>query len=171
MKNLIGSIFATATIFLSLVTNCSAQELANNAKGSTVNTNSTESKNTDVTNQVVANSFSTLFPAATSQRWTTKDNNTFVSFLNNGKKANASFSLKGKLNYVITECELEHLPASFIKEIKKDYASYKLYNAIEVKAHDAVSYQAVLVNELDFITLKFTDGGVEKIQQLKKAVN
>lgn len=46
-----------------------------------------------------------------------------------------------------------------------------LYNAIEIKAHDAVSYQAVLVYELDFITLKFTDGGVEKIQQLKRLLN
>lgn len=112
--------------------------------------------------------FSALFPTASQAQWTAGTNNSWVSFLKDGRKANASFTLEGKLNYVITECEMEHLPGAFSKTIKKEYASYSLFNAIEIKAHGAVAYQAVLENSKGFITLKYTSDGIEEIQQVKK---
>jgi len=113
-------------------------------------------------------SFSTLFPNATQQKWTSSEGNSFVSFLNNGRKATASFTTKGKMTYVITDCSMNDLPAAFSKNIKNDYATYQLFHAIEIKAHGETAYQAVLENAAGFVTLKFTADGVEEIQQVKK---
>lgn len=113
-------------------------------------------------------SFSSLFPNASHQKWITADGNNFVSFLNDGRKATASLTAKGNLNYVITYCALNNLPASFTKNIKDRYADYKLFHAIEIKAYGETAYQAIMENDAEFITLKFTADGMEEIQQVKK---
>lgn len=113
-------------------------------------------------------SFSALFPNASNLVWGAGANNYWVSFLNDGRKANASITSKGKMNYIITECTMQHLPEAFSKIIAKTYAGYSLFNAIEIKAYGAVAHQAVLENNSSFITLKYTADGVEKLQQLKK---
>lgn len=112
--------------------------------------------------------FSALFPNASQQQWSTGADNYWVSFLNNGRKANASFTLKGQMMYTITVCTIEHLPAALSKTIKKEYPTYSLFNAIEIKAHGAVVYQAILENSHSFTTLKYTTDGVEEIQRVKK---
>ena len=63
---------------------------------------------------------------------------------------------------------MENLPAAFSKTITNKYASYHLFNAIEIAAYGTVAYQAILENSKDFITLKYTSEGVEEIQQVKK---
>lgn len=112
--------------------------------------------------------FSALFPNASNLLWSGGEGNSWVSFVNNGRKAKASFTAKGKMNYIITDCAMQHLPAAFGKTISKDYPGYSLFHAIEIKAHGAVVYQAILENSTDFTTLRYTPDGVEEIQQIKK---
>ena len=119
-------------------------------------------------NSLVTAKFSALFPTATSQKWTGGVDNCWVSFINSGRKVKASFTLEGKLNYAITDCAIQHLPATFSKIITDSYASYQLFNAIEITAHGTVAYQAILENSKGYITLKYTSEGVEEIQQVKK---
>ncbi|MEO6232365.1 MAG: hypothetical protein ABJB11_23545 [Ferruginibacter sp.] len=123
------------------------------------------------TNPAINAKFSALFPNATNLKWTASADNFWVSFLNNGRKGNASFTAKGKMNYSITDCGMEQLPGAFSKAINKEYPSYHLFNAIEITAHNTVAYQAILENAQGYITLKYTADGVEEIQQVKKAVN
>ena len=73
------------------------------------------------------------------------------------------------MNYAIIDCAIEQLPAAFSKAIKQDYPSCHLFNAIEITAHKAVAYQAILENAQGYITLKYTIDGLEEIQQVKKA--
>lgn len=113
-------------------------------------------------------SFSALFPNATKQKWTGTAENSFVSFLNSGRKARASFNEKGAINYVITNCSIEDLPADFSKTIKTNYAAYQIFHAIEIKAYGETAYQAVMENATSFITLKHTVDGVEEIRLVKK---
>lgn len=112
--------------------------------------------------------FINLFPHATAQKWTAAVETYFVSFTNNGSKATASFNTNGKINYVITTCTMDQLPADFSKAIKTNYAGYQLFNAKEIKAYGATAYQAILENATGYITLKYTIDGVEEIQQVKK---
>ncbi len=112
--------------------------------------------------------FLALFPNASNRQWSASADNYWVSFLNDGRKANGSFTPKGKMNYIITVCAMEHLPTAFSRTIKKEYAAYSLFNAIEIKAHGAIVYQAVLENSYGFTTLKYTEDGIEEIQQVKK---
>ena len=125
-------------------------------------------KTVDVTDALIVSKFSSLFPNATNLKWANSADNYWVSFLNNNRKAKASFTPKGILNYIITDCAMENLPAAFSKTITNKYASYHLFNAIEIAAHGTVAYQAILENSKDFITLKYTSEGVEEIQEVKK---
>ncbi len=117
---------------------------------------------------IAKGSFSSLFPKATMQKWTGTAENSFVSFLNSGRKARASFNEKGAINYVITNCSMEDLPADFSKSIKTNYAAYQIFNAIEIKAYGETAYQAIMENETGFRTLKYTIDGVEEIRLVKK---
>lgn len=129
----------------------------------------TESNSSPVTaNTKTEARFAALFPKATNLVWNSAGDNYFVSFLNDGRKANASFTKKGKMNYIITESQMEELPAAFRKTINKEYAGYRLFKATEIKAHATVAHQAILENGTGFITLKYTRDGVEEIQQVKK---
>ncbi|AHF17284.1 hypothetical protein [Niabella soli] len=119
-------------------------------------------------NPAAHSSFSILFPNATEPKWTQKDTYSYVSFLNNGRKATASFSPKGVLNYVITECSLEQLPKLFNRKIRKSYAGYWLLQATEIQAYGQKAYQAILENASGFITLKYTTDGVECIRNVIK---
>lgn len=112
--------------------------------------------------------FVELFPNAVNPLWTAMGDNYYVSFLNNGRKANASFTPKGKMNYCITECSMENLPASFSKTIKNEYAGYSLIKGTEIKASGAVVYQAIIENSTGFKTLKYTVDGIEEMQPVKK---
>lgn len=119
-------------------------------------------------NPVILATFSTMFPLATSSKWSNVNDDLWVTFLNDGRKTSACFSAKGKINYAISDCAMEQLPAKFSKTIKKDYALYSLIKAIEIKAHDAVAYEVVLENQLNFIRLKYTSQGVEEVQKINK---
>ena len=125
-------------------------------------------KTDDVADPLIVSKFSSLFPNATNLKWVNSGDNYWVSFLNNSRKAKASFTPKGILNYIITDCAMENLPEAFSKKIMNKYASYHLFNAIEIAAYSTVAYQAVLENSKGYITLKYTPDGVEEIQQVKK---
>ncbi|QEC43281.1 hypothetical protein [Pseudobacter ginsenosidimutans] len=126
------------------------------------------SDNNRTENTAVKALFSTLFPNATSPQWSQNASNSFVSFLNNGRRASACFSAKGKLNYAITTCELDQLPKELRKMINKRYKTYSLFNATQIMAYGETAWQAILENETGFITLKYTPDGIEEIQQVKK---
>ena len=121
-----------------------------------------------VADALIVSKFYSLYPNATNLKWANNADNYWVSFLNNSRKAKASFSQKGILNYTITDCAMENLPAAFSKSITNNYVSHHLFNAIEITAYGTVAYQAILENSKDFITLKYTSEGVEETQQLKK---
>jgi hypothetical protein len=181
MKNLFKTMLATGLISVALTHHSFAQERYANAvavdinrdviaddynKGALANVSTAVAT---TTNPLLLTRFAAQFPLATNQLWAINNSSFGVTFLNNGRKTTASFTQKGQLNYVIAVCNLEQLPASFRCTISKDYAMYKLYNAIEMKAYDAVVYQVVLEGAQHYITLKFTNEGVEEIERLSKS--
>lgn len=127
-----------------------------------------DSKTDDGATTAIVSKFSALILNATNLKWTNSADNFLVFFLINGRKGNASFTAKAKLNYVVTDCNAEQLPVAFSKTIKIDYASCHLFNAKKIPAYKTVAYQAILEDSKDFITLKYTLEGVEEVQQVKK---
>lgn len=178
MTHSFKAIAATILLTIVLSTNSFAQEMyASTSVKTSYATNTTAVEENNITktavtaNPVIAAKFTTLVPGATNLQWTASNDNFWVSFLNNGRKGNASFTPKGKINYIITDCEMGQLPGAFSKAIKEQYASYHLFNAIEVTAYNAVAYQAILENTQGYVTLKYTAEGMEEIQRVKKAAN
>ena len=175
MKHSAKIIIATILFTVTLSTNIFAQQSYTKASAEPTyakNTKVVEAENNTKTalapNPETEAMFAVLFPNASKQEWSAGSDNYWVSFINNGRKANASLTPKGKMNYVITICAMEHLPAAFSKTIKKEYAGYSLFNAAEIKAYGVVVYQAILENNDGFITLNYSIEGVEEIQQVKK---
>lgn len=178
MKDLLKAIAATTLITVLSYGNSYGQKIYDNT--SLTIAYSSKSHTTDektaktgsmVTNPLIAAKFATSFPAASNQQWTDNDKVFWVSFLNNGCKARASFNTKGKMNYLITDCAMEQLPEPFRKTINRKFALYTLYHAIKINAYDAVAYQVVLENTSTYITLKFTSEGVEEVQKIIKTFN
>lgn len=169
-------IVAASLVFAAIVTNTT------NAQQSTINSSADAAfvKNnipstTDIVSSAVpaANPkiearFAALFPNATNLQWAAGADHYWVSFLNDGRKASASFTPKGKMNYAITVCDMAHLPEALCKMIQKEYTAYSLLQAIEIKAHDAVAYQAILEDANGYVTLKCTADGIEKIKLVAK---
>lgn len=116
----------------------------------------------------VVTHFSTLFPDAESAEWTQANNALYASFVNNGRKTRASFTKNGLMNYAIANCTLEQLPASLQRYIQTNYHGYTLFNGIEINTPETVSYQAILESADDFITLRSTSEGIEKIKKVNK---
>lgn len=167
MKHSIKTIVALS-LSLGVCTFSFAQEIAavKNAQAETISIAAGDSNHP--LENIAETNFSTLFPNASQQKWTSTAGNSFVSFLHEGRKARASFSAKGQLNYVITDCGINNLPAAFSKNIHDNYSSFKLFHAIEIKAYGVTAYQAVMESTTEFITLKYTEDGVEQLQQVKK---
>jgi len=112
--------------------------------------------------------FKARFPGASMAQWTNGSEAFYVTFLNNGRKAKACFTSAGRLNYTVTECTLEQLPASLRKNILAGYKTYTLFNAIEIDAYGSIAHQVILENATGFITLGATEEGVSEIQQVTK---
>lgn len=167
MKQSIKSIPAIIFFSLVLFTQSFAQDMiaANKVPSENRALSSGETRGNE---NITERSFSALFPNATQQQWKVTTENSFVSFLNSGRQARASFNEKGAMNYVITNCSILDLPAGFSNRIKTNYAAYKLFHAIEIKAYGETAYQAVIENASSFITLKYTVDGVEEIRLVKK---
>ncbi len=91
------------------------------------------------------------------------------SFLNKGRKARATFTLKGNMSYAITDCSMEQLPEALRKKIAGEYQGYTLLQATEITAYDTVAFQAVLESAAGYITLKSTAEGIEVVEEQKKA--
>ena len=100
------------------------------ANTATIVDENSNAKTVDVADALIVSKFSSLYPNVINPKWANTSNNYWVSFLNNNRKAKASFSPKGILNYIITDCAMENLPISFSNTITKKYASYHLFNAI-----------------------------------------
>lgn len=161
-----------ATLFFVLGVSClgQAQKVDANSNEQTYNTGITENRtdNNITTNTALKSVLVTLFPAATEQQWCQNATGNYVSFLNDGRKASASFSVKGKLNYAIIECDGNQLPKDFGRIITQNYPSYSLFHATKIIAHGETAYQAIVENAKGFITLRYTTDGLEEIQKVKK---
>ena len=165
-------IIAAALIFsTAFSTNSFAQHSIASAKP-TFNKNNIVSPASNATtmlaNAKTEASFAALFPNASNPVWAAANDHYYVSFSNDGRKANASFTAKGKMNYCITDLTMENLPASFIKTIQKNYDGYLMIKSIEIKAYGTVAYQVIMENNSHYKTLKYTEDGVEEIQQVMK---
>lgn len=136
--------------------------------------NDLENANTIMPNTIRANypklmkRFSALFQNSSNQQWTEVNQNLFVSFINNGKKARASFTKDGIMNYVITDSDLKQLPSGLQQHIKNNYPGYTVFNAIEIEAYNTTAQQVILKDADGFITLKSTPDGVEEISHVSK---
>lgn len=112
--------------------------------------------------------FSTLFQNSSNQHWTEVNQNLFVSFINNGKKARACFTKDGIMNYAITDFTGKQLPEGLQQHIKNNYPGYTVFNAIEIDAYNTTAHQVILKDAEGFITLKSTTDGVEEISHVSK---
>ena len=162
---------------LLFITNASQAQnlLVANATAQGVNIISTPSIAGDLSATTLAESnpklvrnFSKLFPSTENVAWSKLDNNFFVSFEKDGQPASAVFSNKGLLNYTITACNLQQLPASLQQKISKKYNGYDLFHASQIFSNGTQAYSIVLENSGGYVTLLHTEDGTEETRKVNK---
>ena len=124
------------------------------------------------TNPKLIRNFSQLFPTTEKVSWSKMNNGFYASFDKDGQHTSAVFTNNGLLNYTITSCSLEQLPATLQQSISKKYNGYRLFNASQIRSNGTEAYNVVLENANGFVTLQHTEDGTAEIKKVNKlAVN
>jgi len=89
-------------------------------------------------------SFEAKFASATNAKWSARDNYNKVSFTLADENVEAFFATDGELIGVSRKVEFKNLPLSAIQKIKKEYASFKVTDAIEFEQNDEKAYYVSL---------------------------
>ena len=112
--------------------------------------------------------FTQIFPTTTNVVWSKLDNNYFVSFEKDGQPSSAVFTNKGALNYTITNCSMEQLPASLKHKMSEKYNGYNLFHASQIVSNGTESYSVVMENTTGFVTLLHSENETEETRRVDK---
>ncbi len=88
--------------------------------------------------------FEAKFASATNAKWSVRDSYNKVSFTLADENVEAFFATDGELIGVSRKVEFKSLPLSAIQKIKKEYASFKVTDAIEFEQSEEKSYYVSL---------------------------
>ena len=171
MKTTLKTIAASLLVLTFIGNNAVGQDIAKNDRA-VINTNAATVATTTITDPGVsriANKFAAMFPAAQNQVWATDSKGQSVSFINEGRKTRAGFTINGLVNYVITDCNMDQLSTDFQNFISKNYEGYQLLNGIDIISMGDHTQQAIMQNASGFVTLQATKDGIEAIQKVKKS--
>lgn len=105
----------------------------------TIGSTAFASEETKVTYKMKGN-FDAKFYGAENGSWKVMDNFIKVSFTMDDENFDAFYEMDGELVAVSNKIEFKKLPKNAIKEIKKNYASYKVTDSIEFDQDGTKSY-------------------------------
>jgi opacity protein-like surface antigen len=93
------------------------------------------------------NNFEILFPRASNVAWTESSQFLSATFTVDDEELTAFFAKDGDLLGTTQKLELSQLPAKGLKKIRKDYASFKITQAIEYVSGEQSKYYVMIEDE------------------------
>lgn len=106
----------------------------------------------------VLDAFEEQFTSATDVTWTEASNYYKVSFLFNGQKVSAFYSLEGELVGTTRNISSLDLPINLQAALKKDYKGYWISDLFEVSNTDGISYYLTVESAESKLVLKSASG-------------
>jgi hypothetical protein len=117
----------------------------------------------------VARKFFLLFPEAVNASWIKETGFLYVSFVNLGNKASASFSSKGSLNYCISYIAESDFPADLHQKIKGTYPADEIFSIKEIMTEQVTLHEIVLQNSEYFTVVSLSASGITEVKKIKKS--
>lgn len=104
--------------------------------------------------------FEATFSGASNVEWTSKENFTKASFMQNEQKVEVFYNPNGDFIASTSQVAMEEVP-TFVKRIfAKKYSDYTVKEAFKFRAQDETDYFISAENEKETIVLKVKDGAV-----------
>lgn len=116
----------------------------------------------------VARKFFLLFPDAVNPSWIKETEFLYVTFVNNGNKATASFSPKGSMNYCISYIPESAFSADLLQKVKGSYPADEIFSIKEIMTEEMTMHEIVLQNSEHFTVISLTPNGISEIRKIKK---
>lgn len=116
----------------------------------------------------VARKFFLLFPDAVNPSWIKETDFLYVTFLNNGNKATASFRPKGSMNYCISYIKEADFPADLLQKVKGSYPADEIFSIKEIMTEEMTMHEIVLQNTQHFTVISLTPNGIAEIRKIKR---
>jgi hypothetical protein len=116
----------------------------------------------------VARKFFLLFPEAVNTAWVKETEFLYVSFLNNGNKATASFNPKGSMNYCISYVKEADFPDDLLQKVKGSYPADEIFSIKEIMTEEMTMHEIVLQNSERYTVISLSPNGISETRKIKK---
>jgi hypothetical protein len=117
----------------------------------------------------VARKFFLLFPEAINPSWIKETGFLYVTFLNSGNKATASFNPRGSMNYCISYIREADFPADLLQKVKGSYPAEEIFSIKEIMTEDMTMHEIVLQNNQHYTVISLTSNGISEIRKIKRS--
>jgi hypothetical protein len=121
-------------------------------------------------NEKVSRSFNETFPNIANAKWYEYESYYEVLFMENNITCRAQYDLNGNIISVRRDYSEKELAPFILAKLKAKYADKKIFGITEMSSSEGTSYNIVLEDEKNWITVKSDDAGhMSVVQKLKKA--
>ena len=114
-------------------------------------------------------SFPLDFPNAQNVQWTTYNNIYSATFMIDDLVTRAVYNTAGIFSYAVTNYPTDRLPTHILKSVSRNYKSYQIFSATELKAYGSRAFHIILENNNSYLTVKITNNSIEELKKLKKS--
>ena len=104
--------------------------------------------------------FKSSFAGASHVEWSSKENFTIASFLQDDHKVEVFYNTDGDFVAASNQVGMEQLPSYFKKVVEKKYSNYTVKEAFKLNGNDEIAYFIFAENDEDKIVLKAKQGSV-----------
>lgn len=104
--------------------------------------------------------FQATFSGASNVEWTSKENFTKASFIQNEQKVEVFYNPEGDYIASTSQIRLDELPSFVKRTFAKKYSDYTVKEAFKFKAEDENDYFISAENEKENLVLKVKEGSV-----------
>ncbi len=120
--------------------------------------------------QKAVNNFEAVFIGASNVNWTSKQDLTIASFIQNNHKVEVFYNPDGDLIATTRQIQIKDAPASVKKAVEKKYSDYLVKEVLELKSSDDTNsnYFIAVENDKETIVLKANEGTMSVYSQTKK---
>ena len=115
----------------------------------------------------VMRTFLQYFEKATEVHWNLSDNRYLASFKNEGRMCKALFDYSGALLYFIQYVTEKDLPRDVRKQLRSEYAGFKIEAVTEYDANNMKAWIVNLQNSENLIVVRVTDNSLDELHRYK----
>jgi hypothetical protein len=121
-------------------------------------------------NEKVISSFNEVFPGVVNAKWYEYSNYYEVVFVNHDISHRIKYGLQGEVLSVRRDYTEKDLPLFILSKVKSNYKGKRIFGVTEITSEESVSYNIVLEDAKQWITVKSDEiGNMSVVRKLKKA--